>query len=218
MTLELQLTEANNGEHQRGLAPVSGLGVTVKFKTIVADPPWEYPEGFNSQPHAHDGPITHDKPLPYPSMTVEEICALQVSALADTDCRLWLWTTSRYLPDAFDVMKAWGFRYKTAAFVWVKSNKKSDTDFFGMGNWTRANAEICLLGIRGKPKRVSAAVRQVIRRPIMRHSEKPPEVRERIVTLMGDIPRVELFARVKTEGWSVWGNEVTSDVAMMPNS
>ena len=142
---------------------------------------------------------------------------LPVIKIAAKDCACFMWATMPMLPDALVLMKAWGFQYKTVAFVWVKSNKKSDTDFFGMGNWTRANAEVCLLGIRGKPKRVSAAVRQIIRRPIMRHSEKPPEVRERIVTLMGDILRVELFARVKTEGWSVWGNEITSDVAMMPN-
>lgn len=118
------------------------------------------------------------------------------------------------LPDAFRVMAAWGFSYKTAAFVWVKTNKLADTDFFGMGNWTRANAEVCLLGVKGKPKRISAAIRQVVRRPIMGHSEKPPEVRERIVELMGDLPRIELFARQVTDGWAVWGNEIESTVTL----
>src|SRR5208282_4912750 len=102
--------------------------------------------------------------------------------------------------------------YKTVAFVWVKTNKKADSDFFGMGNWTRANAEIVLLGVKGKPKRVSASIRQVLRSPIMRHSQKPDEIRTRIVDLMGDVPRVELFAREKASGWDSWGNEIESDL------
>jgi site-specific DNA-methyltransferase (adenine-specific) len=118
------------------------------------------------------------------------------------------------LPDAFQVMKAWGFDYKTVAFVWNKTNKKADTDFFGMGNWTRANAEVVLLGIKGRPKRISASIRQMVRCPIMRHSEKPNEVRERIIQLMGDMPRVELFAREKVDGWAAWGNEVESDCSL----
>lgn len=118
------------------------------------------------------------------------------------------------LPDAFAVMHHWGFHYKTVAFVWVKTNKLKPTPFWGMGNWSRANAELCLLGVRGKPKRVSKSVHQIIQRPILRHSEKPPETRELIVKLMGDLPRVELFARVKTPGWSVWGNEIESDIEL----
>lgn len=180
------------------------------FGIIYCDPAWSY----NDKCHAGKRGAGYK----YTTTSTEDMSRLPVIKIAAKDCALFMWATMPMLPDALVLMKAWGFQYKTVTFVWVKTNKKADTDFFGMGNWTRANAEVCLLGIRGKPKRVSAAVRQVIRRPIMRHSEKPPEVRERIVTLMGDIPRVELFARVKTEGWSVWGNEVTSDVAMMPNS
>jgi site-specific DNA-methyltransferase (adenine-specific) len=125
-----------------------------------------------------------------------------------------MWATFPMLPDAFQVMKAWGFDYKTVAFVWNKTNKKADTDFFGMGNWTRANAEVVLLGIKGHPKRISASIRQMVRCPIMRHSEKPNEVRERIIQLMGDMPRVELFAREKVDGWAAWGNEVESDCSL----
>ena len=123
-----------------------------------------------------------------------------------------MWATFPMLPDALEVMAAWGFEYKTVAFVWTKANKRADTDFFGMGNWTRANAEVVLLGVKGRPKRISASVRQIVRKPIMRHSEKPSEVRERIVSLMGGLTRIELFARQKTGGWDVWGNEVVSDV------
>ena len=94
-------------------------------------------------------------------------------------------------------------------------NKKSDTPFVGMGYYTRANNEICLLATKGKPlKRVSKCVKQVVISKIREHSQKPDEVRERIVELFGDLPRVELFARQKTRGWDVWGNEVESDIVL----
>ena len=86
--------------------------------------------------------------------------------------------------------------------------------FFGLGNWTRSNAEICLLATRGKPKRQSARIHQLIISPVQSHSQKPQEVREKIVELLGDLPRIELFAREKTDGWDVWGNEVECDIDM----
>ena len=106
-------------------------------------------------------------------MPVDDICALPVRELADTDCTLFLWGTFPTLPDAFEVIKAWGFQYKTVAFCWVKRNSKSAGWFFGMGNWTRANAEICLLATKGNPKRMSADVRQIIDTPREEHSKKP---------------------------------------------
>lgn len=147
-------------------------------------------------------------------MPVEDICALPVRELADTDCTLFLWVTFPTLPDAFEVIKAWGFQYKTVAFCWVKRNSKSGGWFFGMGNWTRANAEICLLAIKGKPKRLAADVPQLIDSPREEHSKKPDETRDRIVRLMGDLPRVELFARQTAPGWEVWGNEVDSTITL----
>ena len=108
------------------------------------------------------------------------------------------------LCEALEVLTAWGFSYKTVAFVWVKQNRKNDDLFTGMGYWTRANAEICILATKGHPKRVDAGVRQVILSHIEEHSKKPDEARERIVRLMGDLPRVELFARQSPEGWDVW--------------
>lgn len=104
--------------------------------------------------------------------------------------------------------------YKTIAFVWIKQNKKANSLFWGMGYWTRSNAEFCILATRGSPKRQSARVHQVIVSHIEEHSKKPQEARERIVQLMGDVPRIELFARQKTPGWDVWGNEVESDIEM----
>jgi N6-adenosine-specific RNA methylase IME4 len=174
-----------------------------EYKIIYADPPWSYSDKATAGKRGAC--------FKYPVLNTAGIGALPIKDLADETCALFMWATFPMLPDAFQVMAAWGFSYKTVAFVWIKANKKADTDFFGMGNWTRANAEIVLLGIKGKPKRISAGIRQIVRSPIMRHSEKPNEVRERIVALMGDLPRVELFAREKIAGWDAWGNEIESD-------
>lgn len=113
---------------------------------------------------------------------------------------------------ALRVMEAWGFEYKTCAFVWIKKNRKSNTNFWGMGAYTRANAEICLLGVTPgfKPAAQikSHAVHQVIEFPVEEHSKKPEETRRRIVELLGDVPRIELFARQRSPGWDAWGNEI----------
>lgn len=112
------------------------------------------------------------------------------------------------------MIKAWGFEYKTCAFTWIKRNKNINSWFWGMGRYTRANSEICLLATKGNPKRINAGVHSVIDTPIEKHSKKPDEARKRIVELMGDLPRVELFARQKVDGWDSWGNEVESDIAL----
>ena len=147
-------------------------------------------------------------------MSADDICSLPVADIAEDNSVLFLWVTFPNLQESFRVIKAWGFEYRTVAFVWVKRNKKAINWFMGLGYWTRANAEICLLAVKGKPKRISKSVRQVIDSPIERHSKKPDETRERIVELMGDLPRIELFARQKTDGWNVWGNEVESDIKL----
>jgi N6-adenosine-specific RNA methylase IME4 len=147
-------------------------------------------------------------------MKVDDICALPVADLAAEDSALFLWTTFPMLPDALQVISAWGFQYKTVGFVWLKQNPVAKSWFFGLGFWTRGNAEICLIAIRGKPKRQDKNVHQFIISPIERHSKKPDETRERIVRLMGDLPRVELFARHTPPDWEVWGNEVESTVEL----
>ena len=96
----------------------------------------------------------------------------------------------------------------------MKQNRKSNDLFVGMGYWTRANAEICVLATHGHPKRVNAGVRQIILSHIEEHSKKPDEVRDRIVQLMGDVPRIELFARQSPKGWDVWGNEVENSITL----
>ena len=178
------------------------------YNIIYADPPWRY-----EQRKVQGAAENH-----YPTMSIDELCALPVPELAAKDCALFLWATFPQLPEALRLIHAWGFRYKTVAFVWLKRNRKSPSWFYGMGYWTRSNAEICLLATRGKPKRQSAGVHQFIISPIEQHSEKPDEARDKILALMGDLPRVELFARQKTPGWDAWGNEIASDITLAERS
>lgn len=149
-------------------------------------------------------------------MSIDELCALPVETLAEKDCLLFLWATFPQLPEALRLIRAWGFTFKTVAFVWLKLNKKSPTWFYGLGYWTRGNAEICLLAKRGKPKRRSAGVHQFIISPVEEHSKKPDVTRDKIIELAGDLPRVELFARQKAPDWDVLGNEVDSDLSLTP--
>ena len=144
-------------------------------------------------------------------MSNEDLCNLPIKELADEDCVLFLWVTMPKLNEVFEVISSWGFEYKTCAFSWVKLNKENGKPFMGQGRWTRANVEICLLATKGKPKKISNAIRQLVMSKIREHSRKPDIIRKRIVELLGDIPRIELFARQKFEGWDTWGNEVPKD-------
>ena len=189
-----------------------------KYKIIYADPAWSYKD--KSKSHG-GGAESH-----YSCMTIEEMCNMPISEIAEKDSVLFMWVTMPFLQDCFSVINAWGFTYKTCGFVWIKGNKRmgkqqlsflpSDAldDFMGMGRWTRANAEICLIATKGKISRINPSVRQVIYAPIERHSKKPNETRERIVDLMGDLPRVELFARQNHEGWDAWGNEIENSLTL----
>ena len=143
----------------------------------------------------------------YPTMSIDELCALPVETLAEKDCLLFLWTTFPQLPEALRLIKAWGFSFKTVAFIWLKLNRKSPTWFYGLGYWTRGNAENLPACQAGPPKRYSESVHQFIISPVEEHSKKPDITREKIIDLAGDLPRAELFARQKIPGWDAWGNE-----------
>lgn len=169
------------------------------YEIILADPPWRY-----EQKSLQGAAERH-----YPTMSIEELCALPVDRFAAPDSALFLWSTFPQFPEAFRLIRAWGFTYKTVAFVWLKQNRKSLSWFYELGFWTRGNAEVCLLATKGHPKRQRADIHQFIISPIESHSKKPDEAREKIVALMGDRPRVELFARQTVPGWDAWGNEVT---------
>jgi len=182
-----------------------------KYKIIYADPAWEY-RLSGGKKNSRGMAKQH-----YNTMTTEDICNLPVGGgLADDDAVCLMWATFPNIEQALIVMERWGFIYKTAAFVWVKKNKKANSNFWGMGAYTRANAEVCLLGISKKTKAhqivKSHAIHQIIEAPVEAHSKKPSIVRDKIVELFGDLPRVELFARQKTEGWDAWGNEIESDI------
>jgi N6-adenosine-specific RNA methylase IME4 len=150
--------------------------------------------------------------ITYPTMTLDEICSLNVGDIADKDCALFMWVTMPMLDEAFEVIRSWGFKYVTCAFVWVKQNPIGDGIYSGLGHWTNGNAELCLFARKGKPKRLAKNVKQIVLAHRQSHSRKPDEVRDRIVALIGDLPRVELFARERVAGWDVFGNEVEGSI------
>ncbi len=171
-----------------------------KYNIIYADPPWSYDD-----PSKHRGGALKY----YQTMSIKEIAELPIKNITTENAILFMWTTFPKIFESEKVINSWGFTYKTNAFTWVKKNKVStDTNFWGMGRWTRSNAEICLLAVKGKPKRISAGVHSIIEHPIQEHSKKPDIVRDKILELVGDLPRIELFARETAKGWDSWGNEV----------
>ncbi len=171
-----------------------------KYQIVYADPAWKYNFGETSSRFVNKKYTVMDK---------QSIMDLPIANISAANSVLLLWITFPKLDWAFDVISAWGYTYKTCAFTWVKTNKKSDTLFWGMGYYTRSNAEICLLATKGKPlKRLSHSIHSIIRSPLMRHSQKPGVIREKIVELFGDIPRIELFAREEYKGWDVLGDGI----------
>lgn len=174
-----------------------------RFSILYADPPWQFKARRASKDAVSPDDYPTGRRLPYPTMTMGAICALPIASLAAPDCVLFLWATYPMLPDALQVVAAWGFRYKTVAFTWVKRTRADKGFHFGMGYWTRANPELCLLSTRGRPGRACNGIPNLIIAPVQDHSRKPGGVRERIVALCGDLPRAELFAREHCPGSSV---------------
>lgn len=182
-----------------------------KYQIIYADPPWRYRQG-KSMGTSFQGAADAQ----YPCMDYKDICDLPVERLAADDCILFLWVTMPMLREGLEVIKSWGFEYKTVAFTWIKTNIHNTKPFFGIGYYTKSNAEICLLATKGTAHKLvkSNKVSSVIITPKTKHSQKPQEAREKIVDLVGELPRVELFARQKVDGWDSWGNEVESDIVL----
>jgi N6-adenosine-specific RNA methylase IME4 len=190
--------KADKGANVGDLVAMAEAGQ--KFPVIYADPPWEF------KVYAGKGKQRSAERY-YDTSSVEAIKALPVGKLAAKDCVLCMWAVSPELPGALEVIKAWGFEYKTIGFGWVKQNRGGKGLFTGMGYWTRANLECCLLAARGAPMRLAMDVHQVVTAPIGEHSAKPQEVRSRIQRLLAG-PYLELFAREATPGWTSWGNEL----------
>ena len=172
-----------------------------KYNIIYADPAW-YFKSYSKKGEQRNA-TKH-----YPCMEFNDLLDLNINSISAVDCVLFMWVIDPMLEKSFELLKRWNFLYKTVAFTWVKENKKSDSFFTGLGYWTRANPEMCLLATKGKPKRLSKAVRQLIVSRLQEHSKKPNEIRNRIVELCGDLPRIELFARQKVDGWDCWGNQI----------
>jgi N6-adenosine-specific RNA methylase IME4 len=170
-----------------------------KYQLIYCDPPWTY----RDQCHAGQRGAGYK----YGLMTLDEIKQMPVAELADPrGCLLAMWWVPPMPQEALDVVKAWGFSFKTMqGFTWHKKTKHGK-DHFGMGNYTRAGAECCLFATVGKPKRVNAGVRSLIEAPVGAHSQKPLEARQRLEMLLGDVRRIELFARTPAVGWDSVGN------------
>jgi N6-adenosine-specific RNA methylase IME4 len=169
------------------------------FAAILADPPWRFVT--YSDTNKKKSPENH-----YATMDLDGIKAMPVASVAAPEAALFLWATSPMLPQALEVMAAWGFAYKTVAFTWAKSGVQPGRWHMGLGYWTRANTEYCLLGVRGHPVRKSRGVRQLMVAPRREHSRKPDETHDRIAALV-DGPYLELFGRQSRTGWTVWGNE-----------
>lgn len=180
-----------------------------KYQIIYADPPWRF-KNWSMSELAKRGEKWARKNgrSPYDVMDNEDIYKLPVGDLADKNCILFLWATYPKLQEAIETVKAWGFTYKTVAFTWVKQNKVSDGWHFGLGYWTRGNPEICLLATKGKPHRVDCNVANLTISHLQEHSKKPDIIKSKIIQLVGDLPRIELFAREKTEGWTCLGNDI----------
>lgn len=173
-----------------------------RFAVVYADPPW---------PWSTFGPLGRIRSCAdhhYGLSTLEEIKALPVASLAADDAVLLLWGTWPRLPDVLEVIKAWGFTYKTDAFLWVKQNADGDGLHTGMGYWTRSNSEYCLLATKGAPQRLATDVHQIILAPVGEHSAKPEDIHRRIERLLAG-PYLELYARKAIAGWWCWGDEIS---------
>ena len=172
-----------------------------KYNIIYADPPWGF--NFKNRKNLSD----EAKNRLYETMKDKDIINLPIQEICKDDCILFLWVMNSKLELALQSISSWGFEYKTVAFNWIKTTKNNKYHFGG-GNWTRSNPELCLLATKGRIKRQSASVRELCVSQIREHSRKPDEIRSSIVELVGDLPRIELFARETKDGWDCWGNEV----------
>jgi N6-adenosine-specific RNA methylase IME4 len=175
-----------------------------KYNIIYADPPWDYGNTNNK-----DGQFWGMADKHYPCMKFKDICSLPIQNICEDNCYLFLWVTSPFLEKGFQVIKSWGFKYATVGFVWIKmKNDMSEFRKDGLGKYTISNAEYCLIARKGKYWRNAKNVQQIVEYPKTIHSAKPQEIRDRIVKLCGNLPRCELFAREKIDGWDSIGFDI----------
>jgi N6-adenosine-specific RNA methylase IME4 len=175
------------------------MDINKKYNVIYADPPWTFKtfsdKGKDRSPENH-----------YNVMSLQDICNLPVNNIANDNSVLLMWVVDPLLDKAFKVIEAWGFKYKTVGFTWAKTNRKTMGFFTGLGYWTRGNPEMCLLATKGKPKRISKSVPQLVVEQRREHSRKPDIMYNHIENLL-EGPYIELFARTQRSGWDSWGNQ-----------
>lgn len=180
-----------------------------KYQIIYADPPWSYYNDSSANPNCTT--VKGMRRPPYSVMSSYDIMQMPVKEIAAPNAILFIWTTDYHLEKCMQVITAWGFEYKTIGFVWAKKNRQNKQVCF-MGAYTmKSGVELCLLATRGKEAHKLVKrhnVRAYLESPRQEHSKKPDEVRIRITDLLGDLPRIELFARQQVEGWDAWGNAV----------
>ncbi len=183
----------------------------MKYNIIYADPAWQYWSKQYQDWGRDFDPLNRQ----YDTLTIRDIKELPIKDITNKDCACFLWVTDSHLKEWIEVLEAWGFKYKTIAFNWIKKTNKWNT-FVNFAPWTLKSSEICLLGIKwtmGKHKKCNN-VRQLIEAERTKHSKKPEEAIKRIEDLFWDIPRLEMFCRFPREGWDVWGNEVEESIKL----
>lgn len=183
-----------------------------KYKIILADPPWKF--GSKAYQDNNRDMLVLEK-TQYETLSVDELKKLNVKEISDEDCICFMWVTDSHLKEGIEVLESWGFKYKTIGFNWIKKYK-SGSFCVNFAPWTLKSWEICLIGIKGimGKYKITNNIQGLVIEERISHSKKPEEVRKRIESLFGNIPRIELFARQRKEGWDVWGNEVNSDIEL----
>lgn len=186
-----------------------------KYQIIYADPPWSY----NDKMSGHTFSLDHE----YETQDLNWIKNLPVKEMTDKSCTLFLWVVNPLLPEAFEVIKEWGFKYKTVAFFWNKRTANGNW-VYNLGRWTMGNMEMVLLATKGKPQRIRKDIKQLVVAERKEHSKKPDIIRKLIVDLMGDLPRIELFARGdknrdmfdfnRFDGWDTFGKESEDSIQL----
>ena len=173
-----------------------------KYQVIYADPPWK----TKTFKETKEGLISRE--LPYPQMTDMEIMQLPVKDIVDDNAILFMWCIDSRFPIVMKIMAKWGFNYKCIGFVWAKIAKTTNGFNGGFSSYTKRDCEFCLIGTRGKYLNLNRGINQILLEPKTVHSRKPNTIRKRILELVGDVPRIELFARQRFDGWDCWGNEI----------
>ena len=177
-----------------------------KYNIIYADPPWKFSSPKFQDGNRGFGNRVEDR---YKTLSIKELCNLPVTKITKDDCILFMWVIDSHLEQSFKVIKSWGFRFATIGFNWVKQYK-SGSYCYNFGTYTLKSTEICLIGLKGKLKNLKNKnnVKGLVFAERTKHSKKPDCIRNHIVELCGDLPRIELFARNKYKGWDSWGNEI----------